>query len=368
MSNIYRGIERSPIFRVTGAIVITLAVSTIFMLSFFHTKTSDTIEPISPITEAKRFEFKPFSESVYTGMYIRNFPKFEAINNLFTLDAVVWFEFNPNVVSLDQVRRFSFLNGSILDQYNPEINEPTIKRIGSRALVMFDVVVDFKSDLAFHHYPFTKHILTITLLCEHSSPREMIYETNDESFVLHPEFSLSNWKINQMTTDFGYQTTQLHKDDPHKIAEYPMARFHISFSSLGMKNIIIFFVPMLFALLLVLFSLLIPYQFGGDNSYMTGLSSTSFAALIAHRFVIEAMIPPVGYMTTTDKTFMLCLLVTFIPALFHIILAIFSRSSQKDIVDDHAQNISRRLNLINGMLFIVLSVITIIGLYLIFLG
>lgn len=351
-------------FRVASAVLITSSILIIFVLALFRTRISDTILPINPITEQVLQEIKPLAEKVHVGLYVRNFPKFNVVNNLFTLDCVIWFKFNPENVALDEVRDFAFLNGEIRKPAISTALEPTIRRIGDQVLVFFDMNVDLTSDFSFKYFPFGRHILTIAIMDEDVTPQEIIYETDNDSFVINPMLQLATWRIDHHSTDYGYEEVCLQKGNMQKIVRFPLARFHLFFSSTGFKYIVIFFTPILFALLLALFSLLIPYKIGGDNSYMTMLSSSSFAALIAHRFVIETMIPKVGQLTVTDAIFLLALFVVFVPAVFNLIMAVYTRNKHND-TDDVDRSL--RINRASTLLFIALSLITVFGLWYILL-
>src|SRR6188472_2239181 len=43
---------------------------------------------------------------VQTGLFIKNFSTFDIIKNTFTMDAIIWFTFNPKNIGLDTIEEF----------------------------------------------------------------------------------------------------------------------------------------------------------------------------------------------------------------------------------------------------------------------
>lgn len=41
-------------------------------------------------------------------MHINDFSEFDMVKGVFVVDATVWFRFNPSLISLDRIKRFTF--------------------------------------------------------------------------------------------------------------------------------------------------------------------------------------------------------------------------------------------------------------------
>ena len=149
----------------------------------------------------------------------------------------------------------------------------------------------------------------------------MLFFTDSNLVIKDPSLSLSNWSFGEVSATAGYRkiTLDAHNGEKHR-AYHPEVLFEIEFSPIGVKNIIIIFLPIIFLVLLLLFAFLTPYRNIEDSEMVRSLAMGSVATLIGHRFVIQGLIPNVAYLTATDLLFAVALLTSFVPALFYIIL------------------------------------------------
>lgn len=247
-------------FKIGAIIFSTFVILLIFAGSFYNYKTADTTPEFSLLTRKEQRELGPFSTKVRAGLYVKEFPKFDVINNNFIMDAVVWFEYDPTSLTLENIGKFSFLDGSIKKK-----SEPDVKMIKDRVFVKYEVIVEIRSDLSFKYYPYDYHILPIFLTNNYISTSGMVFITADENFNIDRSLKLSNWAIDDITTDYGYRRASFDKIDENKHLEYPLALFTLTFSSMGIKDALIIFIPILFSILLGLFSLFIPLVYGELN-------------------------------------------------------------------------------------------------------
>jgi hypothetical protein len=361
MSSVLKKITAEDTLRVVSAVLVTVAIGLVFSASLTQHKMSDPQPSFSVISRKKQKELGPFSARVKTGLYVKNFSTFDVVNNEFVVDAVVWFEFNPAEVMIETIEKFSFLDGKI--QYK---SSPDIRLIEDRIFAKYEVVVVIKSNLRFHHFPFDSHRLPLIITNNYVTTSEMTLITGDASFVISPTVSLPSWSIDDTTTDYGYSTARLDQVDDKKQIAYPQALFLISFSNIGIKDALIIFIPILFSILLGLFLLLIPYGTLGSNEVILSLSTVAITALLAYRFVIQNMMPTVGYLTTTDSVYTFGLLVTFILFFFRVIGTVLLRfkaitTRQDEIV------VLRRYNTASMYVFGVLAMTTVIFLYVVLL-
>ncbi len=316
-------------FRVLAASTVTAVIVGIFVASFWVTRISDVVPIPIAYTPERLAGFGPFTAKVETGLFVRDFSKFDIINREFLMDATVWFSFNPAETNLESIDQFSFVNGTIKSKSRPDI-----EFLDDNLFVRYEVKVLFRSELDYRYFPYEDHRLAIILTNTYVTPSEMIYTTHDAAFNISEMLLLGNWRISSWSTNYGYSDARFDAADARKHTASPEAIFEIRVTSVGVKNILIIFMPMLFTLLLALFSLLIPYKFENtsENSLMFTLASAAVASILGYRFVIQTMMPQVGYTTTTDFVFELCLLVATIIFLVHILffLTLMQRALRLD--------------------------------------
>ena len=303
-------------FRVLAASSVTLCVVSIFIASFFVPRISDPLPQPQTYTPKRLASFGPFTAKVESGLFIRDFSRFDVINREFLMDAIVWFTFNPAETNLASIEQFSFVNGTIKSKSSPDI-----EFLDDNLFVRYEVKVLFRSELDYRYFPYEDHRLAIILTNTAVTPSEMIYTTHDAAMNLSPMLLLGNWRITDWKTQYGYSDASFDATDVRKDTASPEAMFLLQVASVGVKNILIIFMPLLFTLLLSLFSLLIPYRFEAatENALMFTVASAAVASLLGYRFVIQTLMPQVGYMTTTDYVFVLCLMVSTVIFLVHLL-------------------------------------------------
>lgn len=307
--------HRLPLFisiKVMLIMMMLAAVSSSFYLQLTHFNTTDPMPEFTIIDEAKQKEFGAFTVKVQTGMFIKNFPSFDMIKNLFVVDGIVWFEFNSDEMMLDTIGKFSFDNGKIV-----QLSPPDIRIDGNKTFVKYDVRVEFKSNLNYAKFPFEDHRISLVLTNNFVTPQEMFFMLGNTSFAVSKNIFISNWIIKDLNTDTGYSNPRLDSQDSSKQTSYPQAAFILNIAKGGIRKVLIIFIPLFFGLLLSLSSFLLSL----DNLVgRATLSVSGVTALLGYRFVIEQMMPEVGYFTLTDTIYILLFLSAFFVFIFQTLL------------------------------------------------
>lgn len=276
----------------------------------------DPIVPIRNIDENTQKEFGNFSVKVDSGIFIKNFPKFDLAKNDFLIDAVVWFEFDVDQVTLENLEKFSFDRGDILKRMDPEI-----KIDDERMIVKYDIRLNFRGDLNYKAFPLNSHRISIVLTNNCLSPREVYYVVSSKAFRIQDGLFISDWNIIDTSAEAGYVEIELDPNQEHKTVEgadaqlsgrnfaYPKARFTFTVSSKGFQKLLVIFIPLFLTMLLSLFSFL-----GKLNNTIQRftLASSPIPTLLGYRFVLENMLPQVTYLTLADKIFLLLLLLVIL--------------------------------------------------------
>jgi len=249
---------------------------------------------------------------VESGMHIENFHEFDLTNNKFVLNAIVWFKFNPSIISLDTIEKFSFEKGDILYK-----SKPIQKLIGNLVLAQFRIKFSFTSNLDYKLFPLSNHRIFITLTNKSVSPKDLLFESYESDLSLSENMRISGWKKDDHGVITGHSESQLDRHDPTTKIHHPIIVFSIDFIQSGIRQLIVLFIPLFFMFYLAIFSISL-----GADSYGQGIgiSLGNISAFIGYRFVVEGVSPKVGYLMFIDHVFNLLLFIAFL--IFFINLAL----------------------------------------------
>jgi hypothetical protein len=218
---------------------------------------------------------------------------------------MVWFEFDPSLLPLETVQKFSFDRGTITNK-----SEPDMKLFDSMLLVQYTMRLEFTSNLNHKLFPLDDHALFITFKNEYVTPEEVTFQASRNSFMVAPDAHTADWNILDLSAENGYFKAQLDASDPKKTVTYPAIVFVMTLQKKGVRKFFIIMLPMLILFFIALFSLsLNPDPLARS---ILALSTGTLTGLIAYRFVIEKVVPDVGYFTLTDHLFNLFLTIIFI--------------------------------------------------------
>jgi len=316
----------SNLIRFVLAFILCFSVLLIFLFSIFLENNSDPTPKMEFITGQTLKEFGQFSTPVKVGLYIKAFPVFNVNNNSFKIDAAVWFQYNPMFVDGSLLNNFSFLDGVI--EYK---SDPDKKILSGMVFVKYDVIVDIKSNLRFDHYPYCSHKIFLILLNNYLTTSEAYFVADDSGFNINPRIIISNWEIDYFSADYGYRLASFDRIDTRKTTSSPVACFEIGISPCGVKDILILIIPMLFIMLLSLLFLLIPLN---KNYYKSDMSIAilPLSTFIAFRFVINTVMPDVGYSTIADNIFTGILVLIFLIFIVNLINLIYVNKNEAEFL------------------------------------
>ena len=275
-------------------------VATFATLLYISVKAFDATDPKPALIQSSDTAGAP----VKVGLIVTNFPKFSIIDNTFTADLILWFEFDSDKIPLDTIKKFSFERGKIDD-----LSEPHISKNGTNTFVRYRVRITFTSPLDHALFPLNDHTLYITLKNEYITPDKLRFVAPRSSFVIEPEAETDVWTVVGRSTETGYFEDIL-DETASKTLKHPGVVFSIDLAKQGIRKVFIIMLPMLILFIIASFTFLLdPKKLA---SSILGLSTGTLTGLIAYRFVIERVIPNVGYFTLTDHVFNLFLVAIFV--------------------------------------------------------
>jgi branched-chain amino acid transport system substrate-binding protein len=298
----------SPFFQVVSSILTILIACILFYFKHKKFVSADPPPDLIYLNTLRQSHLVSGVTEVKAGLFIKNFPLFDLTKNNFIMDAVVWFEFDPSLISLPTIAQFSFDRGKIVEK-----SVPQIKAEGSLLLAKYNIQVQFSTNLDYHLFPFNDHRLYIILINESITPAELVFDVSESAFSWSDKLHTNDWNIVGKAVHSGYAEALLDRADPSKKMSHPKLIFSLDLAQAGLRKALLIFLPIFLILFLGSFALsLHPDQVGNG---ILGLGGASLTALLAYRFVIEKIMPNVGYSTLTDyffNTALACNGITFV--------------------------------------------------------
>lgn len=336
----------SPRYQILGMVIIALSAFMLAIYPYIRYYPLENSIPIMPITPEKIREWGAVPTRVKTGLYINNFPSLDFVNNNFVFDGILWFEFDPALISLNTVSKFSFDKGEILS-----ISEPYTQLTGNKFFARYMLRVNFKTDLNYTLFPFDDHRVDIILVNRSIDPSEMIFSSYSPYFETAPSAQFSGWYLYDLLVNTGYYESILDRSGIQKAVAQPRVVFSLCLRRHGTRNILLILLPLFIIYFISLFS----FAFDPEKNPGTifSLASAGVTGLLSYRFVIEGMSPKVGYFVLSDKIFILFLL----SALFEFAFAAMLVSIGK---------LTPYLSILRGLAYIAINTIFLIAWYYLF--
>lgn len=300
----------SPIYQVGGLIVVATFVLLLSIIPFYRFVTLEPVPPIYSVTPKQVKEWGGSATEVTVGMNIINFPRFDLVNNDFAIDAIIWFEFDSRLVSLETIEKFSFDKGEIISK-----TISNTRMIDDKFFAQYNITVKFTSTLAFQFFPWDDHRIYLTLTNKFVSPSEIIYQSYISGFIISEGAFVAGWKMVGKNVVAGYSESYLDDNDPKKVVLNPCVLFSVDFSRSGAQHIFLILLP----LFLMCFLGFLSFAFR-DPTLVFALSLGSVTATLSYNFVIQGMSPQTGYFLFSDLMFILFLGLATISFLLNVLV------------------------------------------------
>ncbi len=288
------------------ALIIT-SIVTIYVLD----RALDLYRPLEkmtqllPITPKKIKEWGGEPTIVQVGLYITNWHEFDVRDNLFVFDGVLWFQFDPALISLDTIDKFSFEKGEILKK-----SKPDTKLIDGKLFAEYEVRLRFTTNLSHRMFPLDDHRVYIALLNTFVTPSEVMFQVKKSSFAFSESVFIPDWKRIDYEVVSGYEEQNIDKYDKRKVVRNPKVIFSLDFRRSGISLIMLILLPIFLIFFIGLFS----FAFDPALAQMPIVlfATTALTSLVTYRFVIQRMSPTVGYFLLSDLIFTLFLAFEFL--------------------------------------------------------
>jgi hypothetical protein len=320
----------------------------------YRPNTTDDIPQLKALTTETLKQLGPFAVHVKTGLFIKDFPVFNVEKNNFTIDSIVWFEFNGDEITQEILEQFTIDNAKIISRSSPDIK----KMANGLILAKYNILFELTTDLGFHYFPLDNHRLPIVISHDFRTPKEMIFSVDASSFQLQPHVIPTGWSLRDLNVNAGYLSIQLDQQDATKKTENPKALFTINFNKNSMRKALIIFIPLFSAAFLSLLSFVVNMA---NISSIFNLTASALTALLTYRFVIEQLMPSVGYFTLADSIYLFLLFFAFI--IFSIQLLISRRYMTLAVgkSNEHKEIPIKQLENIANIIFIIMCFLLVAG-------
>ncbi|MEM0111804.1 MAG: hypothetical protein QXK90_03465, partial [Candidatus Parvarchaeota archaeon] len=199
----------------------------------------------------------------------------------YRLDFYLWFKFNPQEVSLSEVREFEFVNG-LPTKYEVRVDE-------ENGYLEYRVKGDFIKTFDFSKYPYETHTLTVELEHKSLNASKLILKADPTSSV-DEGVNIAGWEIGEFKT---YVVEHSYGDNV-----YSRFIFSIQIKRPTLSSFVKSVLPVTVITTISLLTFLISPQNFGQR---IGLGVTTLMSATTFHLALLSGIPPVGYLTLADK-------------------------------------------------------------------
>ncbi|HEA28638.1 MAG TPA: hypothetical protein ENH91_01350 [Leeuwenhoekiella sp.] len=241
---------------------------------------------------------------VGVGLYLTNWQVFDEVNSDFVVDSVVWFQFDPSLISLETIGKFSFEKGEMQSK-----SAPSTKLIDKKLFAEYKVRLRFTSTLNHQFFPLDDHHVYMTVVNTYVTPSEVIFQAYKSDFSMSKHIHIPGWRLVNRSVKAGYEEGYFSKFDERKVIRYPEVVFMLDFARSGISLTLLIFLPFFLIFFISIFWL--GFEPDKTNDIMA-LTTGALASMIAYRFVIQGMSPKVGYFLLSDHIFTFFLALAFI--------------------------------------------------------
>jgi hypothetical protein len=256
---------------------------------------------IAPIAHAKDVE---------VGVYVLNLGKFDVTAGTFTADFYIDFKCSTNC----SPEGFEFVNGRATSM-DKIIDEPNEK--------FYRIQAALNSPMDLKKFPFDSQKIGFIIEDKTKTIKELRYLASPFNSALDDEVFIPGWGIT------GWDVfTRKHNYDIYN-ETYSQFVFNIDISRFALSSFLKTFLPVMFIILIVLFSFIM------DPDKLTtriAMVSSGLLAAVMFHVSISNQIPSVGYLTFADKFMILTYFVLLLSFLINIVMLEFTEQKKAKLV------------------------------------
>ncbi len=254
-------------------------------------------------------EVKEFSQSlnvdtpiVHMGLQINSFSEFKVSKGKFSFAGSIWFQYDPDTISLKDIKKFQLVHGEIIS-----MSSPKVRKIGKQEVAQFEITATFKNRLNYAAFPLGDHSISIGVV-NYELPEGTRFSSEADDFDVDQTVHIPGWRILSRQLKMGFVDRFFGKNQLHHVEQAGI------FFILDCKRTDpVFLITILISLMIILLVAMIPFSM---EEYSGDLISGAVGGIIAFRFVIAALSPEyVGYFMLVDYLFILGLISVMVAVL-----------------------------------------------------
>ena len=269
-------------------------------------------DPIPVLTQSRGVK-----HSVHAGLHIKNFSVFNVVKGNFEVEGIVWFSFDPSIIPLDQIKKFSISHGDLL-----RISDPIISQMHDNTVAQFDVHFNFETHLNYRMFPIDDHFISFEII-NHYLPLGVEFVSSKENVTFENDMYIPGWILQDYLVQVGLISTQLSAINSDYRIEHPAVAITLSCQRANPSTLINF----LLTLIIILFTSLFTFSSREDTVLIV---SVTIVALIGYSVVIQNVSPDqVSYFILSDYLY----LTTLVCVILTLLLGIFARDKKFSIQD-----------------------------------
>lgn len=284
-------------FQVPITVYLLIVLSEITTTATQNFPIYEQIPKINRVTPAKIREWQGVPAQVDVGLYIRHFQTFDMVGNNFIMDGIIWFQFDPALISLETISKFSFEKAELLYK-----SEPATKLAENKFFVRFDVRIRFSVNLDYRIFPFDNHRMSIVLENRFVPPSELVFISNKSYFAFAETLDISGWGFMNKSVLTGYTQAVLEERVASKTFPHSVAVFTIDLRNKGERVVSLVMFPLLVIFFISLFGFTLDPKTNPNLVLLTNAGTVS--SLLSYRFIVDSLTPHVGYFLFSDQIYM----------------------------------------------------------------
>jgi hypothetical protein len=278
-------------------------VIAVFVLSIFRFQSFTTLDDSYGLKTLSTTFLRGLggtSGTVQAGLVINKFHEFNVVNNKFAFEGILWFKFDPSIVSMKTIEGISFENGSIVERSSAHA-----QIINDDLFVRYNIRASFQARMNYGGFPADDHKLYLVLIHKEVSPSTFIFDAARQDFLIVDNMVRQGWKEHDRTVEAGYIESHIESSSIDVVISNPAVAFGIDYRRDSMRDLMTILLPMLVMLAMSMCSFSMdPQRFWSSR---VTLAMQTVVGLVAFRFVMESISPRVGYFMVSDYLFFLFL-------------------------------------------------------------
>ncbi|PKL76566.1 MAG: hypothetical protein CVV27_09590 [Candidatus Melainabacteria bacterium HGW-Melainabacteria-1] len=239
-------------------------------------------------------------QKVYAGIYLNKVVALDLKQNTYWMDFYVWFRWKGEP---DPTATYELMN-----THEKWGGTTVAESEGARKLAdgwnyqEFHIEQQFYSPFRFNAYPLDEQILRITIEDKSHTNKVLQYLPDVSSSNYNPEIFIPGWKINKHEIQVNQHTYNTNFGQTGKAVEtYSRLNFEIRMTrDPWTLHLFKLFLPIVIILVMVFVIFFIPISFFDSR---VEIAITGLLSMIALQMVLNDALPPVGYLTLTDRIY-----------------------------------------------------------------